>query len=492
MATATDEKKMMKISELEERTGIPRETIHYYIREGLLPAPMKKGLRLAYYDESYVNLIDLIKKLQEERYLPLSVIKSLFVEEKFDVAELEKAFISDLFGKTSALRKYGSDAASADARDVALPKDYFGKLASCGLVSLVSKNGKGAAEPSALDSRLAQLCLRGERLGYTTEQMKQIAERVNDIVKLERESLIGMLRKNETPREFVASMKDRQSFMEDFLLFQRARYIQEAVTEFISAAETTRIKLEDAFINIPSEAFRKRYRIDEQIAELRERARSGSSDKCMDRLGWALFMSGRHAELLALDDRKRSNRFKLAVAYAQVMRGDVESATKWSERAVKKFETDPFFMSLSAGLYMLFASSAEGFIERTVWVSKGLDLIEAAVAKKPGNAFDEMCMQFVQAKIFLTLPEPFGRTEEGRKALEKLLQQLRGKGRENFEPSFDGELEIFEVTINYFLAEAARLGGQDKRAAEYYRRVIELDPASDFGAKAFVHLGELR
>lgn len=486
----TDEKKMMKISELEERTGIPRETIHYYIREGLLPAPMKKGLRLAYYDESYVGLIDLIKKLQEERYLPLAVIKNLFLEEKFDVAELEKAFISDLFGKTSALRKYGPDRAGEDPRDVALPKDYLKKLAGCGLVSMAKAEGK--TEPSALDSRLAQLCLRGERLGYTTDQMQQISQRVSEIVALESESLIGMLRKNETPREFVASMKDRQSFMEDFLLFQRARYIQEAVNEFISAAETTRVKLEDAFINIPSEAFRKRYRIDEQIAELRNKAREGSCEKLMDRLGWALFLGGHHDELLALDVRTCSNRFKLAAAYAQVMRGDIEPAVKWSERAIKKSESDPFFLALAGGLYMLFAARAEGFIERTVWVSKGLDMIESAMAKPAQSAFDDMCVRFVQAKIFLTLPEPFGRTEEGRKALEHLLQQLRGKARERFEPSFEGELEIFEVTINYFLAEAARLGAQDKKAAEYYRRVIELDPASDFGAKAFVHLGDLR
>lgn len=491
MPTTGDEKKMMKISELEQRTGIPRETIHYYIREGLLPAPMKKGLRLAYYDESYIGLIDLIKKLQEERYLPLSVIKNLFLEEKYDVAELEKAFISDLFGKTSALRRYGSDHEDRKQRDVTLPKDYLKKLAGCGLVSLEPGNGKPAREPSALDARLAQLCLRGEHLGFTTEQMQEISKRVYEVVELERESLIGMLRKSDSPKEFVASMKDRQSFMEDFLLFQRARYIQDAVNEFISAAEATRIQLEDAFINIPSEAFRKRYRIDEQVAELRAKTKKDDCPKLLDRLGWALFLSGRHDELLALDDRRRSNRFKLAVAYAQVMRGEIEPAIKWSERAVRKSDADPFFLALAGGLYMLFASHAEGFIESTVWISKGLDMIEAAMAKPAQNAFDEMCVRFVQAKVFLTLPDPFGRTEEGRKMLERLLAQLRGKGRERFEPSFDGELEIFEVTINYFLAEAARVEDQDKKAAEYYRRVIELDPASEFGAKAFVHLGEI-
>jgi DNA-binding IclR family transcriptional regulator len=36
----------MKISELVKRTGVPKETIHFYIREGLLRKPRKSGLFL--------------------------------------------------------------------------------------------------------------------------------------------------------------------------------------------------------------------------------------------------------------------------------------------------------------------------------------------------------------------------------------------------------------------------------------------------------------
>ncbi|MEW6775719.1 MAG: hypothetical protein AB1405_05465, partial [Bdellovibrionota bacterium] len=105
--------------------------------------------------------------------------------------------------------------------------------------------------------------------------------------------------------------------------------------------------------------------------------------------------------------------------------------------------------------------------------------------------FDALCIDFVRSRVYLALPEPFGKPEEGRKGLERILDTLRGRGRAKLEPSFEGELEVLEVTINYFLAEAARIGGEKGRARDHYRRVLELDPASDFGSKAFVHLGEL-
>lgn len=67
----------MKIRELARRTGVSKETIHYYVREGLLPRPRKLARNVADYDESYVNRIMLIKELQHHRFLPLSMIKRI-------------------------------------------------------------------------------------------------------------------------------------------------------------------------------------------------------------------------------------------------------------------------------------------------------------------------------------------------------------------------------------------------------------------------------
>lgn len=59
------------------RTQVSKETVHYYIREGLLPRPPKRGRNIADYNDSYIERIRLIKELQDNYFLPLSVIKKI-------------------------------------------------------------------------------------------------------------------------------------------------------------------------------------------------------------------------------------------------------------------------------------------------------------------------------------------------------------------------------------------------------------------------------
>ncbi len=70
----------MKISELVKRTGVPKETIHFYIREGLLRKPRKSGVNSAEYNERYVDQIQLIKDLRDNYYLPIPEIKKVVKE----------------------------------------------------------------------------------------------------------------------------------------------------------------------------------------------------------------------------------------------------------------------------------------------------------------------------------------------------------------------------------------------------------------------------
>jgi DNA-binding transcriptional MerR regulator len=62
---------------LEQRTGVGRETIRYYIRLGLLPEPERPKPNVAVYGEDHVRRIEVIKRLQQTRYLPLAFIKTL-------------------------------------------------------------------------------------------------------------------------------------------------------------------------------------------------------------------------------------------------------------------------------------------------------------------------------------------------------------------------------------------------------------------------------
>jgi len=70
-------KELLKISELAERSEVPVATIRHYLREGLLPEPVKTSRNMAYYPPEFVERIRLIKQLQEERFMPLRVIREV-------------------------------------------------------------------------------------------------------------------------------------------------------------------------------------------------------------------------------------------------------------------------------------------------------------------------------------------------------------------------------------------------------------------------------
>lgn len=65
----------MKMAELERRSGVGRETIRFYIREGLLPEPERRARNVADYGEIHAQRLKTIKRLQEDSFLPLEVIR---------------------------------------------------------------------------------------------------------------------------------------------------------------------------------------------------------------------------------------------------------------------------------------------------------------------------------------------------------------------------------------------------------------------------------
>ncbi len=78
MALARSDRELLKMSELAERSGVSPGTIRYYLREGLLGAGedvVRTSRNMAYYPPEYVERIELIKRLQEERFMPLRVIR---------------------------------------------------------------------------------------------------------------------------------------------------------------------------------------------------------------------------------------------------------------------------------------------------------------------------------------------------------------------------------------------------------------------------------
>jgi DNA-binding transcriptional MerR regulator len=89
MSTVADG--MLKMSELADRSGVSAGTIKHYLREGLLGSDedvIRTSRNMAYYPPQFVQRIRLIKRLQEERFMPLRVIRDVIAESPERAARL--------------------------------------------------------------------------------------------------------------------------------------------------------------------------------------------------------------------------------------------------------------------------------------------------------------------------------------------------------------------------------------------------------------------
>jgi DNA-binding transcriptional MerR regulator len=70
----------MRLGELSVRSGVPRSTIKFYLREGLLPGGEPRARNQATYGASHLERLALIRALREVAGLPLDVIARVTAE----------------------------------------------------------------------------------------------------------------------------------------------------------------------------------------------------------------------------------------------------------------------------------------------------------------------------------------------------------------------------------------------------------------------------
>ena len=165
----------MRMRELEKASGVGRETIRYYIREGLLPEPDRASRNSASYTDGHVTRLRAIKRLQEERFLPLAVIRSLLDGEAGD-RWLAPAAFPMLDALLAARLEAGGMARVPVARVTAeLGSDArtIDEHAATGMIS-IDADGMMSARDAGILATIKELGDIGftEELGFNGEQMR--------------------------------------------------------------------------------------------------------------------------------------------------------------------------------------------------------------------------------------------------------------------------------------------------------------------------------
>jgi len=162
----------LKMQHLVQRTGVPRQVIHFYIQQGLVPEGTKTGRNMAYYDESHVERIALVRKLQHERFLPLKVIKAMLDQTDEAFSPTQKRLFAEVKAHLSSASALLSDDGLVDADALAKARNLapadLEDLEKAGYVVLGKRPG-GGRTIAARDAWLIDLWGEFRAAGLTKE-----------------------------------------------------------------------------------------------------------------------------------------------------------------------------------------------------------------------------------------------------------------------------------------------------------------------------------
>jgi DNA-binding transcriptional MerR regulator len=199
---ATTNEEMLRMGELARASGVSAATIKHYLREGLLPEPVKTSRNMAYYPAVFVERIRMIKQLQEERYMPLRVIKDLLEEDP----DRAKALIE--LGDRLLEHALAGESERVSAAEVRhrydVPQDVLDRLAELEVLT------PDEAGYSPSDVRIVEAISRfraggyEERIGFTVYDTLRYKEAMADLVGQEVDVLMERLAGEMDPDEAMA------------------------------------------------------------------------------------------------------------------------------------------------------------------------------------------------------------------------------------------------------------------------------------------------
>lgn len=190
----------MKMHELEQRTGVRREMIRVYFRNGLLPEPVRPRPNVADYGEEHVRSILTIRRLQSEQRLSIEEIKQALSDQAVSI--LGDALTIWHLDELVSMR-LGVDASLVPLSSVLSrnPKAEIDAVAmqKVGAIELIRKNGEyfvsrpdaeiisiwgamraaGFTEASGFDAELTSI-YAGRAMDLANAEISAFLERVRD------------------------------------------------------------------------------------------------------------------------------------------------------------------------------------------------------------------------------------------------------------------------------------------------------------------------
>jgi DNA-binding transcriptional MerR regulator len=197
---APDTRGLLRMGDLADQAGVSPATVKHYLREGLLQtdadeaagvAVVRTSRNMAYYPPAFVERIRLVRRLQEERFMPLRAIRELL-----DGGGLDRA--RELVGRRDEIVERAlsrTDGERTTSREdlvarTGVPESALDKFAELRIT------GDGARGYDPDEVRIVQAFMRfrdtgfGEELGFTVYDALRYVEALEPLVREEAQTFL--------------------------------------------------------------------------------------------------------------------------------------------------------------------------------------------------------------------------------------------------------------------------------------------------------------
>jgi DNA-binding transcriptional MerR regulator len=483
----SNDSQQYRMSELVETSGASRDMIKYYLRAGLLPQPSKPRPNLSLYTENHLQLIRLILRAQQQTSLSLPEIAAAFRTADYDPTTIEIELLSDKYhtGRRDFIIPFQAETRSNVSLSV--PQEFLEELRRHDLLDNTDPLDESQKE-------IAGLLWAARSEGVPIVFFQSVREKLQAVADLEVKALIAIQRPQLHFDEVVAAVTGTDRVINRWIISEKTRLARHLFQRVIENSENALATVHDT-IYLPSKVFRKRFRIDEELTSLKREIDTHPEDckalisACRTCLLLADFDSAQDFAnaALALDPDNDLAIACKCLAYA--MDNNLDQAllhTRVLEAADCRHT-----IAMEARLLTLLMRAAKlgGVSDTTELLKQAADLFLEPMVVPAKDEFDRLEACLLQARANTIFPDAINAGAEAISDLETMLHTLETRAYGELGLPVESARLVYQVYASFYLGQLHEAAGNTAQASQYFEKVIQLDPSSNFGEMAYLKLG---
>jgi DNA-binding transcriptional MerR regulator len=462
---------------LIQRSGVSRQTIHFYLRKGLLPKPLRTSRTYALYPPEAVDLLELIKQCQSELRLSLDEIGKIFVRANFNPSQIcgelerrDSSYRSPQSSATNGYRVLGQSEVIAMLQP-APPPDWLEKLRRQGFVS--GHGDKYTHETVELVRTIWTLC----QIGLELDDLKDIVKTMNEQAEAELAAFRRMAKQG-AKADYVNAIQVLNTF-EEFIDWKRKDALRTAFFHRLFRTADTFVVGPNQKRIIPSETFLAKMGLNREIDRLLNVLDNNPEDiRSLKGLARAyhlrsdyLNLYGATEKILQLDPHD----VRTIVDHARAMSrlGRIDEAVATLERHLET-KSDPL-LKFRFGQLLVLRARNRGIPEFLSAVIRKQQLTADSLREARDRPAIRRWITLDRALDNLTIADPLHLDEPTVEEMEALYQEYQSLSSKELSALSKISLAVGKILAAYALHLVYRRH-HDPRAEQVRRKIAQMDP----------------